>query len=1121
MKILSKVEALLTAAILLLLASPLLAQLTSGNLTGTVYDPTGATVPNATVVVRNDATGVENATQTTSAGDYRFENLPAGVYTLNVNAAGFNKSETKNININVSVTTTSNVNLTVGQSSTTVTVSEAAVSVDTTTAQVATTFETKQITDLPNTASGSGVLNLSLLSPGVGTSGAVGAGSGPSVGGQRPRNNNFTIEGIDNNSGAVTGPVVSVMNDAVAEMSVLQNQYSPDFGHSSGGQFNLVVKSGTNQFHGAAYDYFQNRNLNAADNLAAVDGTPLHPRFDDNRFGGNVGGPIKHNKLFFFADYEYEPIGKAGSAGLIYAPTQAGYNIINSMPGVNQTNLQIFQKYIGTAGSAVPASTFGDAGYPIMSGKSNGPEYLQPTITGTPIPVGQISIATPSYTNNEFGVGSVDWNISDKDSVRGRFILNRTGAIDTSASLPVFFATQPTNSYIATMSEYHNFSPSLINEFRFGYNRLFQQFPVGPQGFPGLDSFPNIQIQNELGGIQIGPDPNAPQYTIQNQYQATDNITLTKGAHSIKIGFDGERNISPQSFTQRSRGDYEWSYLSDYLNDFTPDYLAQRSAGNPIYWGNRWLWGWYVNDNWKVTPNLTLNLGLRYEYDTVPAGEMQQSLNSIANVPGLITFGVPQAQKNNIMPRIGFAYSPGSSGKTSIRGGFGINYDVLFDNLGLLTLPPQLSTTQDVTGNGGSNFLASGGLPPNGPSGNFTPAQARASTGGFVPDVQRPKSLQWNFGIQRQFGSNYVFESRYLGTRGINLPVQIQLNAQPVVNASNALPVFWSAPSQALLNSLTNTLAAVNKAYAAQGDYIPSFYNAGFHATCPGTPPICGHAKITSYEPWGDSVYHGWANQLTRRMSNGLQFIGSYTWSHNIDDSTAEVFSTYATPRRPQDSTNLRADRSSSALDHRNRFTIELIYDEPFFQKSNWLLKNVLGGWELAPIYTYQTGTLWDVQTGLDANLNGDTAGDRAFVNPNGGNPNIGSAVTALKNASGDTVGYLVNNPNALYAQAPLGTLPNAGRNTEHFNPINDIDMTAAKTITFTERYKLQFSARVFNIFNHPQYAGGNISDIAPIGATGTTQHQVFEPQSSLFGNLPAAFSSNPRTMVLALKLLF
>src|SRR5581483_9877321 len=378
-------------------------------------------------------------------------------------------------------------------------------------------------------------------------------------------------------------------------------------------------------FHGAAYDYFQNRNLNAADNLAAVDGTPLHPRFDDNRFGGNVGGPIKHNKLFFFADYEYEPIGKAGSAGLIYAPTQAGYNIINSMPGVNQTNLQIFQKYIGTAGSAVPASTFGDAGYPIMSAKSNGPEYLQPTITGTPIPVGQISIATPSYTNNEFGVGSVDWNISDKDSVRGRFILNRTGAIDTSASLPVFFATQPTNSYIATMSEYHNFSPSLINEFRFGYNRLFQQFPVGPQGFPGLDSFPNIQIQNELGGIQIGPDPNAPQYTIQNQYQATDNITLTKGAHSIKIGFDGERNISPQSFTQRSRGDYEWSYLSDYLNDFTPDYLAQRSAGNPIYWGNRWLWGWYVNDNWKVTPNLTLNLGLRYEYDTVPAGEMQQS----------------------------------------------------------------------------------------------------------------------------------------------------------------------------------------------------------------------------------------------------------------------------------------------------------------------------------------------------------------------------------------------------------------------------------------------------------------------------------------------------------------
>ncbi len=1115
MKTFLRAHALSSAVLLLLLSFPIFAQLTSGNLTGTVFDPTGATVPNATVVAHNDATGVENTSQSTSAGDYRFENLPAGTYTLIVNAAGFNKTELKQVNVRVSVTATANVTLTVGQSSTTVTVSEAAVAVDTTTAQVQNTFEAKQIADLPNTATGSGVLNLSLLSPGVATSGAVGAGTGPSVGGQRPRNNNFTIEGIDNNSGAVTGPLVGLPNDAVAELSILQNQYSPDFGHSSGGQFNEIVKSGTNQFHGSLYEYFQNRNLNAADNLSAVDGTPLHPRYDNNRFGGTVGGPIKRNKLFFFVDYEYNPVGAAGSAGLLYAPTQAGYNALSSVPGVNQNNLKIFQQYLGVAPSAVSAASFG--GYPVFLPKSFGPEYNASSATvsanGISIPVGQISIATPSYSNNEAGVGSVDWNPSDKDALRGRFILNRTGAIDTAASLPTFFVTNPANAYIATLSEYHNFSPTLINEFRMGYNRFYSTDSIGNQTFPGLDQFPNLVI-NELG-VQIGPDPNAPQYTIQNQYQATDNVTWTKGAHSVKVGFDGERNVSPQSFTQRSRGDYEYNYLSDYLNDFTPDYLAQRSAGNPIYWGNRWLWGWYVNDNWKVTPNLTVNLGLRYEYDTVPAGEEQQSLNAVASVPGLINFAAPTAQTNNIMPRVGIAYSPGTSGKTSIRAGFGINYDVLFDNLGLLSLPPQLSTTQDVTDNGASNFLASGGLPPNGPSANFTAAQARALTGGFVPNVQRPKSLQWNFGIQHEFAQNYVFETRYLGTRGEFLPVQLQLNAQPVVNASNALPVYWTAPSQATLNALPNTLAALNAAYSAQGDYIPSYYNAGFH------PAAGGHSKITSYQPWGDSIYHGWANQLTRRLNNGLQFIGSYTWSHAIDDSTAEVFSTYATPRRPEDSTDLRLDRSSSALDHRNRATIEMIYDEPFFAKSNWLLKNVLGGWEIAPIYTYQTGTLYDVQSGLDSNLNGDTAGDRAFVNPNGGTANVGSGVTALTNSSGATVAYQVTNPNAQYAEAPKGTLANAGRNTEMFNPIDDIDITAAKTFAFTERVRLQFSARAFNVFNHPQYAGGNLTDVAPSGATGTTEHLVFEPQNSLFNDLPAAFSSNPRSMVLALKLTF
>lgn len=1125
----SRFQLALLLMALTLLALPVLGQVTSGNVTGSVYDPTGATVPNATIVARNEATDLENNTHSTSAGDYRFENLPAGKYTLTVTAPGFAKAEVKDLEVELNQTVTHNVNLTIGQATTSVQVSEAAVAVDTTTAQIQTTYEAKQIMDLPNTATGSGVLNLSLLQAGVATSGSVGAGSGPSVGGQRPRNNNFTIEGIDNNSGSVTGPLVSIPNDAVAEFTVLTNQYSPDFGHSSGGQFNQVVKSGTNAFHGDLYEYFQNRNLNAADNYSAISGTPLHPRYDNNRFGGTIGGPIKRNKLFFFFNYEYNPIGQAGSAGLLFAPTAAGYATIAAAPGVNQTNLSIFQKYVGTAPTAISPSV---QPYPILSANNPpgpagctstpgcGPEYQQANsafgIVGTPVQIGQISVASPNYANSETGVASIDYNISDKDALRGRFILNRSGAIDTNATFPAFFEIVPTNNYLVALSEYHNFTPTVINEFRAGYNRDSTQTPVGNQSFPGLDQFPNL-VFNELNGLQIGPDPNAPQFGYQNTYELTDNLTWTRGAHSFKFGFDGIREISPQHFTQRSRGDYEYNYFSDYLYDYSPDFLAQRSQGDFTYWGNRNLFGWYGNDTWKIRPNLTVNLGLRYEYDTVPAAENVQSLNAIADVPGFIQFTSPKPQATNFMPRIGIAYSPGTSGKTSIRAGFGINYDVLFDNLGLLSLPPEVSTTANAKP-GLSNFLAAGGLPPTGPSASFTPAAARAATAGYIPNQFRPESYQWNIGFQHEFGTNYVFESRYLGTRGLDLPVQDQLNIVPIVNGSNALPVFWSMPSQATLNSLPNTLANLNNiANSAAGGIVPAYFNAGFNSSV-----------MTSYQPYGSSVYHGWANQLTRRFSNGLQMLGAYTWSHAIDNSTAEVFSTYATPRRPQNSQDLAADRSSSALDHRQRLSMEVLYDVPFFKKSNWFMKNILGNWELAPIYTYQSGQPWTVQAGQDANINFDAAPDRGIVNPNGGTPGVGSGTTALTNSAGDTVGYLVTNPNAKYVATPIGSIATAGRNTANFPPINDLDVTAAKRFNFTERMSLEFSARFFNVLNHPQYVNGNVSDVSPliqaIGAPGTaaaSTHPFYIPTSQGFGDPSQFFSSNPRNMVLALKLIF
>ncbi len=1085
------------------------AQSISGNLEGTVFDASGATIPNATVVAKNDGTGVETTTKSTVAGEYRISNLLPGTYTITVTASGFTKSQIKDVSVALDKTVTANVKLDVGTNVETVEVTASAASIDTTTASVQTSFQERSMTDLPTASAGSGVLNLALLNAGVGTSGAIGLGTGPSVGGQRPRNNNFTIEGIDNNSGSVTGPLVSLPNDAVAEFSVQQNQVSPEFGHSSGGQFNSVVKSGTNAFHGTAYEYLQNRNLNAADNLSAVDGDPLHPRYDNNRFGGSLGGPIKKNKLFFYGLYEYNPVGLSSSAGQLYAPTSNGWNTISSFtsfPGFNQTSLAQLKQYLGTATTAVSAASVG--GYPLV-GPGNESLGEQAAATAKSVEIGLLGISSPAFTNSESGVASVDYNISNTDNLRGRFILNRTGAIDTAASLPVFFQTVPTNDYLVAISEFHTFTPSLINEFRMGYNRQSNVLSAGDYKWPGLDQFPNINVF-ELNA-QLGPDGNAPQGGIQNQYQLTDNFSWTKGKHSLKFGFDGWKQISPQFFTQRSRGDYEWSYLSDYLFDYNPDYIAQRSLGGAEYYGDRVYTGFYVNDSWKATPHLTVSVGLRYEYQTIPYSERLQTRNAISNVPGLIVFQEPTPMKTAFMPRVGIAYSPGTSGKTSIRAGFGRSFDVLVDNFGLLTLPPQATTTVDVTGLDQGGFLANGGIKPNASTAALTQAQARAGTGGYVPNQVRPESLQWNIGIQHVFHDNYTFESRYLGTRGIHLPVQAQLNRVPVVTTSNALPFYTSAPSQATLNSLNTSLNALTAAYNAGGYVDPAYAAAGFTGI------------ITSYQPWGNSTYHGWANQFTRRFSNGLQFVAAYTFSHNIDDSTAEVFSTYTTPRRPQNIRDLAADRASSALDHRHRFTDQILYDVPWYKNSqSWILKNLVGNWEFAPIYTYQTGNWFTVQSGLDSNLNGDSGGDRAYVNA-GGNPSIGSGTTALKNSSGDTVAFLINNPAAGYVTTPKGGLSTAGRNTLRLNPTNNFDATFAKAIGVgpESKYRLQIAGRFYNVLNHPQYVGGNISDVAPIGFTSTSVHNFTIPSTSVFHQPSQVFSSNPRGITISAKFTF
>jgi len=1103
---------LFTLLSVLLLSALSFGQAISGDLTGVVKDASGAYVASADVGVTNLGTGLKQTTKTNQQGEYRFVNLPAGHYSVDVDAPGM-KGGFRDVEVILNKVATANITTAVVSASTTVEVNEQAVAIDSTTPTISTTYDSKQIAESPLVTAGtattsSGVLNLSLLDAGVATSGGVGAGTGPSVGGQRPRNNNFTIEGVDNNALNTTGPLIVIPNDAVDSFTVLQNQYSAEFGHSSGGQFNQTIKSGTNTFHGTAYEYFQNRNLNAEDSQVALTQAPgpyTNPRYDNNRFGGDFGGPILKNKLFFFTNWEYNPIGQVGTPATFCGPTSAGYAQLAAL-FPNNVQLQQLQKYVPAGGAAHVCSNSIQVAPGISSSVT--PDLFAAKAVN--VPVGDVGFIGPSYQNTLTTANSFDYNISEKDQVRGRLAYSKLNAFDTTAALPTFWDITPQRFWVVTLSEYHNFSPNVNNEFRFGFNRFSQVFPTGNQIFPGLGTFPNL-VFTDLNNIQLGPNPNAPQETIQNQYQFVDNVSWVKGKHNIRFGGEFRWIISPQTFTQRVRGDYEWNLTSDYLNDFAPNPnggdFGERSAGDVVYYGNKKAVYGYVNDEWRITPQITINAGLRYEYTGEPLATNLQTLNSISNVPGLLTFSAPTAQKANFMPRVGVAWAP--TPETSINAGFAMANDVIYDNLGILSLPPQVQQTNDTVAPGTCpqpcpytqlNFLANGGLPN-----SLVPitdaATARAVTSAYIPNQTLPYSETWTLGVQHIFANKYTLEIRYLGTKGIHLPVQTRLNRTSPVTPTSFLPTYLTAPTQAQLDALPNTLAGLQ----AVGSFVPAYENAGFTS------------NVTSYQPWGSSNYNGLQVSFKRNFTNGLQFQSALTWSHTFDNSTADVFSTVLTPRRPQNFSCFACDYSTSALDRRLRATLAVTYDLPFFKNDNWFMKNIVGNWQFSPIYTFQSPEYATVQSNADSNLNGDSASDRGIINP-AGIQGMSSLVTSLKNSNGATVAYLASNPSAYYIQAGPGALANASRNTIGTPVINDWDFALQKRVNITERQSVQFIFQATNIFNHAQYVPGLISDVQSFGQNTATVRGALLTGSPTFNNWQDVFSNHPRNLVLVLK---
>lgn len=1073
--------------ILLALASLAMcwAQVADGNLVGVVLDPGGAAVANATVTVESISTGRKVVGTADPQGGYQFRNLPVGSYKVTVSAAGFQGTSLASVPVELSRTTNAPVTLAVGPQSETITVTDTPSLVDVTSAQIANLYTDRMSSELAISSSLAGsYLNLSLLGAGVASSGGVGAGSGPSVGGQRPRNNNFTIEGVDNNRKDVTGSLVQLPNDSVQEFSVLQNQFNAEFGHSSGGQFNAVVKNGTNEVHGRIYEYFQNRHLNAQDAAVKLLGVSERLRYDQNIIGGNIGGPILRNKLFYFGSFDYNPIGRTSPAGQPrYAPTAAGYATLESNPALSQTNLSTLKQYLGVA--------------PAQDG-----DYTVP-VQNAAIPVGIVPIISSSYSNGIRALGSLQYDMSDRDQWRGRYIQNRVEGIDTGAQLPSFWTQRPVTAYLVSISEFHTFSPTWMNEVRIAYNRFNDRRTAPGFNFPGLDSFPTIGLRDL--NLLVGPWESAPQAVTQNTYQIVDNVSWNLSRHDFKFGFDGRDAISSMDFISRLRGDYRYSSLDRYLRDVTPDLSGSgRAAGSRPYLGNAMSYYMFANDNWRATRNLTINLGLRWEYNGIAKSMKEQALNSIADVPGVITFRAPRAQLKNFAPRFGFAYSPGNSGRTSIRGGFGMAYDQIFDNIGNNVRPPQVTSSLGVTASNTPGFLANGAIPATAAPPVLDAATARALTTGYLPDQKLGYAINWNLGIQQNIGRDWVVDVRYLGTRGVRLLLQTQLNRNAPVTATNSLPTYLTAPSQAELDALPLTLTQLNAERALNNPLAPyGFTNS---------------LSITSYQPQGASSYHGLAIDVNKRFSGQFMFKGGYTWSRLMDNSTAEINTTTLTPRRPQDFNNLGPEWASSALDRRQRLSLTGVWDTPWFrQNHNGFLRSVLGNYSFSGTYIAESPEYVTPQSGIDANLNSDSVSDRVIINQ-AGIKGVGSNTTALRNSANQIVAYVAVNPNAQFLTAQAGALANSGRNILASQGINNFDLSVTKMIPIRERYRAEIRADFYNAFNHSQFIPGRTDTIVSSGQTGTAQLQPSQP---LFGQWDKVYPNNARTIQLVAKFNF
>jgi hypothetical protein len=1063
----------LKIVVVLALASAAHAQTSRGTVTGTLLDQSGAAVPGAQASLTGMQTGVKLSTTSNDAGVYRFDAVDLGVYELKVTHPGFRDYVAAGIVVEANRVTTVDPRLEVGASETRIEVNgESSEMLVKDSPLRGGNFQTRDISDLP--LPGLNPLSLARTLPGATdaagstiNAGLVNAGAAFSINGQRPRSNNYMLDGTDNNEIWLSGEEqVFTIADAIEEVSVQTGNFGVEFGRAAGGVLNVITKSGTNDLHGTMLWRYQSQRFDSVSNLDKLYGIQ-QAVFCDNIFGFTAGGPIRKNKTFFFAGFQQQ-YEHSTSNNLMQIPTAAAVIGLQSLfPNNPRLNL-----YLGALGS------LRGTGAPFNVALGVDPQ--------TGIDRGSVQFAAGSYTfparnDGPQWLGRIDHYQSEAHRLSLRFTYDSlltlpspSGGSAGVIGFPGFIKQQAFSHNNVVFTDSYTFGPSYTNEFRFSYERPNAELgTTWPGSVPAAQTLPGITI----AGVAAPGLNNSGQYYYGNNFLFQETQTKLTGGHAFRFGVEFLRQNLTELPAAATVGKVAflpstgYTAFANFLDDFSgPSAMNARVFGAAAFHPGQLRQSYFFQDNWKVTPALALTLGLRYENSGQPANSLPYPAFAGFDPSQFLVRHEVHRDNLDFGPALGLAWSPPSRsgwlgrllgiGKTVWRGGYQISYDAFYTQLmttAAVGTPNAINTpiTAPNTDRGSPNWLEL--LPTAAATPSLTDAQ-----NAIGPNLRDPYTERWSFGFQRLLPQSMVVDVSYVGSESHRLYTPADLNPRLLTN-------------------------------------VRLYPNYG---------------QVTVIDNEGNSSYHALQARLERRFSRGFQLSASYAWSKDIDSISDTSGGLAQSPKSssaltsvPISQGGLILDRGLSDYDRTHRLTIVYLWTIPG-PRSSWI-RYALGGWSLAGITTFQSGTPFTVGNGFDRNNDGFSE-DR----PDVGNPNAPlntRAVISNKCATGyqnaDTLSCV--NPGEVHWVEGMG-FPNAatvGRNTLHTGGTNNFDLNLTKSLPLGEKRRLELRWEALNAFNHPQFM-----QVPPMLVLGTAAGQFLNRDFT---------NSGIRTMWVQVKVVF